>query len=68
MEPLSDSTPCSRKPKANGNRRRNKRSPPGGMGNINDVNVGKAIDTHAVKQAATKSSQVWIHGLFAEVQ
>ena len=30
------------------------------MGNINDVNARKAIDTHAVKQAATKSSQVWI--------
>ena len=41
--------------------RRNKQSPPGGMGNIFDVNASKAIDTHAVKKAATTSSQVWIH-------
>ena len=62
MEPLSNSTPCSQKPKANISRRRNKQLPPGAgaVGNINDVNARKAIDTHAVKQAATKSSQVWI--------
>ena len=61
-EPLSNSTPCSRKPKANSSRRRNKRSPNGAVSNINDVNASKAIDTHAVKQDATaKSSQVRIH-------
>ena len=59
-EPLSNSILCSRQPKAHNSRRRNKQSPPGGIGNINDVNARKAIDTHAVKQVATKSSQVWI--------
>ena len=61
MGPLSNSTSCSRKPKANSSRRRNKRSPPGSMGNINEVNASKAIDTYAMKQAATTSSQFRIH-------
>ena len=62
MESLSNSTPCSRKAKANISQRRKKQSPPGagGMGNISDVNASKAIDTQAEKQAATTSPQVWI--------